>query len=86
MNINRRRRAASPVQGGTGQLLCTELLIVVLGSVLIIVSKLGLGQEGAQFHCLLRRTLQVTRQERLLNMQEKDMPAKQCENEVILGD
>ena len=77
--------AASPVQGGTGEFLCTELLVAVLGSVLIIVSELGLGQEGAEFHCLLRGTLEVAGQEGLLDMQEKDMPAKQCDNEVTLG-
>lgn len=79
------RHCASPVQGCTGELLCTQLLVAVLGSVLIVVSKLGLGQEGAEFHRLLGGTLEVAGQERLLDMQEKDMPTKQCKNEVMLG-
>lgn len=78
--------AASPVQGGRGELLGTQLLIVILGSVLVVVSKLGLGQEGTEFHCLLWGTQKVACQEGLLDVQEKDMPAEQGESEVTLGD
>lgn len=85
MNTNSCLHAASPVQGGAGELLCTQLLVVVLGRVLIVVSKLGLGQEGTEFHCLLWGALEVACQEGLFDMQEEDMPAKHCEK-VILGD
>lgn len=72
---------ASPVQGGTGELLLTQVLVVVLGSVLIVVSEFGLGQEGAKLHCLLWGTLEVTCQEGFSNVQEEDMPAKGGEND-----
>lgn len=85
MDPNSRPNAASPVQSSAGELLCTQLLVAVLGSVLIVVSKLGLCQEGTELHCLLWGALEVACQEGLLDMQEEDMPAKQCE-EVILGD
>ena len=52
---------------------------------LVVVPKLGLGQEGTEFHCLLWGTLEVACKEGFLDMQEKDMPAKQCENEVMPG-
>lgn len=74
--------AASPVQGRAGELLGAQLLVVVLGSVLVVVPELGLGQQGAELHCLLRRTGQMAGQEGLLDVQEEDMPAKQGGNEA----
>lgn len=72
---------ASPVQGGNGELLLTQVLVVVFGSVLVVVSEFGLGQEGAKLHCLLWGTLEVTCQEGFSNVQEEDMPAKEGEND-----
>lgn len=72
--------AASPVQCGAGELFLTQVLIAVLGSVLVVVSEFGLGQEGTKFHCLLWGTLEVACQEGLFNVQEKDMPAREGEN------
>lgn len=71
--------AASPVQSGAGELFLTQVLIAVLGGVLVVVAKFGLGQEGAKFHGLLWGTLEVACQEGLFNVQEKDMPAREGE-------
>lgn len=60
--------AGSPVQGCTGELPGTQLLVAVLGGVLVVVSKLGLGQEGAELHRLLRGTLEMAGQEGLLDV------------------
>lgn len=77
---------ASPVQGGEGELLLTQVLVVVLGSVLVVISEFGLGQEGAKLHGLLWGTLEVTCQEGFSNVQEEDMPAKEGENDSgLLG-
>lgn len=72
---------ASPVQGSAGEFLLTQVLIVVLGCVLVVVSEFGLGQEGAKLHCLLWGALEVACQEGFFNVQEKDMPAKEGEND-----
>lgn len=72
---------ASPVQGGERELLLTQVLVVVLGSVLVVISEFGLSQEGAELHSLLWRTLEVTCQEGFSNVQEEDMPAKEGEND-----
>lgn len=70
---------ASPVQSGAGELFLTQVLIAVLGGVLVVVAKFGLGQEGTKFHGLLWGTLEVACQEGLFNVQEKDMPAREGE-------
>lgn len=72
---------ALPVQSSTGELLFTQVLVVVLGSILVVVSEFGLGQEGTKLHCLLRGTLEVACQEGFFNVQEKDMPVKEGEND-----
>lgn len=58
----------SPVQGCAGELLGTQLLVAVLGGVLVVVSKLGLGQEGTELHRLLGGALEMAGQEGLLDV------------------
>lgn len=59
--------------------------MAVLGRVLVVVPKLGLGQEGAEFHCLLWGTLEVACQEGFLYMQEKDMPQSNMRMRLCRG-
>lgn len=73
-----------PLQNGSGKLFCTQLFIIVLGSVLIIISKFHLCQQCTKFNCMLWRTLKITSEKIFFYMQEKHMPT--MEGETVLKD
>lgn len=66
-----------PVDRGHGRLLPAQLRVPVLGRVLVVVAELGLRQERAQLHRLLRAHAQVPVVEVLLHVCEENVPGGQ---------
>lgn len=71
---------ALPVDCGRAGFVPTQLRVPVLGCILVVVPKLGLGEQSAQLLGLLRAHVQVAAVQVLLNVHEEQVPEEQRES------